>query len=83
MAATKLSPRTRAKLKELGQRIRSARRNARISRNKLAERIGMLPTNYSRIEQGKMNVTVETLVRIAGGLDADLTIGFEPASKKG
>jgi transcriptional regulator with XRE-family HTH domain len=32
----------------------------------------MLPPNYARIEQGRANVTIDTLVRVAHGLKVDL-----------
>lgn len=35
----------------------------------LSEAIGMASTNLSKIERGKMNLTLETMVRIARQLD--------------
>ena len=40
----------------------------------MAERIGMTRTNYARIEHGKTNVTIETLLRVAEGLGTELKI---------
>ncbi len=70
----KLSSRTRGVLVDLGERIRIARRKRGVSRRALAEKIGMLPTNYARIERGKMNLTVETLLRVADGLGMVLSV---------
>ncbi len=39
----------------------------------------MLPTNYARIEQGKLNVTVDTLMRVSAGLGLELTVNFGPS----
>ena len=80
----KLSPQTTERLVELGERIRTARKEQGISRAKLAELIEMHPANYARIERGKKNLTVDTLLRIAEGLAMDLTVAFDarPAAKK-
>jgi UDP-N-acetylglucosamine 1-carboxyvinyltransferase len=73
-------------LAELGDAIRRARRERGISRAKLAESIGMHPVNYAKIEQGKKNVTYETLFRIADGLGLQLTISIgqtvQPKSRR-
>ena len=74
--ATKSSARTQSQLEDLGERLRRTRRALGLSRAKLAERIGMHPMNYARIEQGKQNVTVEMLLRIADGLGVDLVVRF-------
>jgi HTH-type transcriptional regulator, competence development regulator len=72
----KLPDRTRDRLVDLGEYIRVARRARGISRKKLADTIGMHVGNYARIEQGKKNVTYETLLRIADGLGVDLSVEF-------
>lgn len=36
----------------------------------------MLRANYVKIERGKKNVTVDTLLRIADGLGVEMTIDF-------
>jgi UDP-N-acetylglucosamine 1-carboxyvinyltransferase len=73
----KADARTQKRLVELGEQLRRARRRLGISRVKLAEKIGMHPMNYARIEQGKQNVTVEMLLRITDGLGVDLRIAFD------
>ena len=62
------------RLKELGEQLRRTRRELGVSRAKLAEKIEMHPMNYARIEQGKQNVTFDTLFRIAEGLGVDLVV---------
>jgi HTH-type transcriptional regulator/antitoxin HipB len=80
----KLSPRTQARLVALGEQIRLTRRARGISRKKLADQIAMHIGNYAHIEQGKQNVTFETLLRIADGLGVDLSVKFleKPKAKK-
>ena len=38
--------------------------------------------NYARIEQGKQNVTVEMLLRIADGLGVELVVRFKRPLKR-
>lgn len=78
----KVDPATRAKLVEIGTTIREARMQVGISQAALAEKIGMHRENYLRIEKGRLNVTIETLMRIAIGLGLDLTVGYSAATSK-
>jgi transcriptional regulator with XRE-family HTH domain len=55
-------------LRELGLRIREVRRTKGLTQEQAAEALGMLAPNYARIEQGRANVTVDTLVRVANAL---------------
>jgi transcriptional regulator with XRE-family HTH domain len=49
----------------------------------MAEALGMLAPNYARIEQGRANVTVDTLVRIGQALEVSLLELFRaPRSRK-
>lgn len=66
---------------DLGEQIRAAREAAGLSQEAVAEKIGMTRTNYARIEYGKTNVTIETLIRIADGLG--LTVGVELRASRG
>ena len=65
---------TAAILKELGKRIAELRRAKGFTQETAAERLGMLAPNYARIEQGRLNVTVDTLVRIVKMLEDDVKI---------
>lgn len=56
--------------KDLGLRVRELRHAAGFTQEQAAERIGMMTPNYARIEQGRMNVTVDTLVRLVNMLGA-------------
>lgn len=65
-------PATDAALRRIGRRIAELRRARALTQEKVAEKIDMLTPNYARIEQGRQNVTVDTLLRIARALDAEL-----------
>lgn len=70
----KVNATTRQKLVEIGKNIRAVRERADISQATLAAKIGMYRENYIRVEKGRVNLTVETLMRIADGLGLDLTV---------
>lgn len=59
---------TKGILRSLGMRIGELRRAQGHTQEELSEKLGMLAPNYARIEQGRMNVTVDTLVRVAKAL---------------
>lgn len=54
--------------------MRVARLSRGLSQEALAKRIGMTRTNYARLEKGQTNITIDSLVRIAQGLDLRLDI---------
>lgn len=74
--ASKLDPRTKRVVRDIGRRIRAVREEAGLSQEKLAAKIGMTRSNYARIERGATNITVETLVRIAKGLGVEVEVAF-------
>ncbi|MFD8937342.1 helix-turn-helix domain-containing protein [Streptomyces sp. NPDC059578] len=57
----------------IGDRIRAARRAARLSQERLAERAGMDRQALNRIEQGHSAPRIDTLIRIADALDVPLS----------
>jgi transcriptional regulator with XRE-family HTH domain len=67
---------TRAVLRELGLRIREVRRTQGLTQEQAAEHLGMLAPNYARVEQGRANVTVDTLVRVANALGVPVATLF-------
>ena len=73
---------TLERLALLGEHLRRLRRALGVSRAKVAKSIGMHPMNYARIEQGKQNVTVEMLLRIADGLGVELVVRFKRPLKR-
>lgn len=74
---------TRSVLRDLGFRMRELRRDRGLTQEAFAERLGMLAPNYARIEQGRMNTTVDTLSRIARALGVDVIDLFRrPKTRK-
>jgi transcriptional regulator with XRE-family HTH domain len=71
-----LDPETQAVSEQIGIKIKKARLKAKLSQATLAERLGMSRGSYVRIEKGKTNVTIESLRRIADGLDLELQVSF-------
>jgi transcriptional regulator with XRE-family HTH domain len=79
--AGKLSTRTKSVAATLGAEIRATREKAGLSQEEVAKKIGMTRPNYARIEQGKTNVTIDSLLRIADGLGLELIVDFERARR--
>ena len=52
----------------------SARLEAGISQQELANRIGTQKPNICRIESGQQNISVDTMLKIASALGKDLTV---------
>jgi XRE family transcriptional regulator, regulator of sulfur utilization len=52
----------------LGENIRTARRQAGLSQEKLAEKADLNSAYLSDVERGEENVSVDTLIRIAKAL---------------
>jgi transcriptional regulator with XRE-family HTH domain len=71
-----LDPKTRRAAVEIGRRIHDARLAADLSQEALAKKARMTRGNLARIEQGRTNVTLDSLLRIAGGLGLDLAFAF-------
>lgn len=84
MAETKYSPELVAELHALGARMRGLRDAAHLTLNEFAERIGMNPKNYRRIEKGRTNCRVDSLLRIATGfgLTLDQLFAFKVARQR-
>lgn len=72
----KVNAATRKKLVEIGQAIREAREKAGVSQAALATKIGMHRENLIRVEKGRVNLTVETIVRVAEGLGVTFKVAF-------
>lgn len=83
VAHSKVDERTKATLKKIGAKIRTAREAAGLSQQQLAEAISMDRENYAKIERASINVTVDTLVRIAHGIGVRLEVDFvAPAPRR-
>ena len=56
------------KLKEMGARVREARRNLKLSQVDLAEQAQLHPTYISQIENGKANLSIDVFIRLTEAL---------------
>lgn len=68
--------------KILGDRIRGFRRLKRLSQEQLAEKSSLHPTYIGQLERGEKNATVESIQKIAYGLEVPLEQLFENLSPK-
>ena len=66
-----------AQRKRIGQRLRELREAKGMSARELAFMTRIDPSNFSKIEQGKHAVGVDTLNKIAYYLDAEVQINFK------
>ena len=71
-------------LKELGDRLRFLRKQTGLSQEKFALKIGMDRTYYASVENGKRNISILNLNRIADGLNMSLSevLFFDGAGEK-
>jgi transcriptional regulator with XRE-family HTH domain len=67
-----VATRTETAQRAVGLRIQELRQARGETQESFAAKLGMLPPNYARIEQGRMNVTLDTLVRVATALKVEL-----------
>lgn len=65
----------------LGETLRSARRAAGLSQERLAIRAGTSQAAISRIERGEEEATLERLGHIAGGLGLAASLVLEPLAE--
>jgi transcriptional regulator with XRE-family HTH domain len=68
-------------LSQIGLRVLRRRQDLGLSQKELADRLGIAQTNVARIEHGKQNLTVRTLIKLAEALDmtaAELFVGIAP-----
>lgn len=63
-------------ISKIGAELAKARKNAGLSQNELAARVGINQGALSRLENGKGNPTVELLVDVASALGKTLTISL-------
>jgi transcriptional regulator with XRE-family HTH domain len=66
----------------LGRRVIELRKAQGLTQQNLADRMQIDARDVRRIESGD-NVTVVTLVKLAGALDVDIGALFEPAAQAG
>lgn len=63
--------------RELGIRIRHYRKSQNITQEQLAEICGLHPTYIGQLERGEKNATVESIYKIALGLNISMSKLFE------
>jgi len=64
---------TKIFLERLGTRIATLRLSKKISQNELALRMGSDKANLRKLEKGKRNATVSTLINICDGLEISMS----------
>jgi transcriptional regulator with XRE-family HTH domain len=64
-------PSTHPALREFGRRVRQRRLELALSQEELAERADLHRTYISSLEQGRRNVAIRNLVRLAEALEFD------------
>jgi len=70
-------------LKDLGSAIRALRKQTGLSQEHFADAIEIHRTEMGQLERGNVNVTVETLYRVADKLGVTVTELFVRAAGKG
>lgn len=69
--------------KLLGFRLKELRSKAGFTQDEFAAKLEMLQPNYARIEQGRLDLRLSTLCRLADALQVDIGILFElPKQRK-
>lgn len=66
---------------EIGRRVAELREEIGATQAELAERLGMDVANYQRIEHGRTNLTLRTLVRLAEALEVEPREILAPPSR--
>ena len=64
-------------IKNLGERIRELRLKTGLSQEKFSLKIGMDRTYYASVENGKRNISIINIKKIADGLSISLCDLFE------
>ena len=62
----------------LAHQFKELRKKKHLTQSQLAERIGLEKTQISKIENGKFNLTLATINRIAAALDAKVSFDLQP-----
>jgi transcriptional regulator with XRE-family HTH domain len=67
---------TRSDQARFGKHVRSLRRARRLTQEVLAERSGLSPDTVRRLEHGSFSPSLDTLTKLAGGLELQLSTVF-------
>jgi ribosome-binding protein aMBF1 (putative translation factor) len=81
--ATRASPEYLKASRRLGLRIRQLRESAGLTLAEVSGRVNMELSHWQRIEAGKSNATLATMVRMASALETELTefFAFRPGDR--
>lgn len=63
-------------MRKIGARLRALRREKNITQKKLAQKAGLSTSQIARLELGRLNTTISTMVIIARSLETDLFYFF-------
>lgn len=70
-------------IRDVGRRIAEIRTGLGLTQEQMAERLGMTLKGYQFIERGVQNLTIKTMVKVAGALDVRTAELFAaPASRE-
>lgn len=69
-------------IESVGRRIAELREKAGLTQAEIAEALKTTVSNYQRIEHGLQNLTIRTMVRIAGAVGAPVARLFEAPSSR-
>lgn len=64
----------------VGRRVAEERNALGLTQFDLAERIEVSPQYVGLVEQGRQNLTIETIVKVANALEISVSALFEPAT---
>lgn len=64
----------------IARRIRCLRVNGSLTQESLAQRAGLASRHLQKIEAGEVNVTLDSLVKLANALEVDLSELFTGAA---
>ena len=67
---------------EFGVRVRGLRKGTGLSQERFADTTGVGRSAMGKIENGKGNPTLETVVKLAKGFDLSLAQLFEPMNER-
>ena len=62
----------------LAYKIKKLRKEKHLTQTQLAEKIGVDKTQISKIENGKLNMTIQSINRILRALDARINFDIQP-----
>lgn len=63
---------------QVARALADARAGCRMTQQQLSEQTGIAQADISRLENGKGNPTLNSLRRLAGGMDCQLEVRFAP-----